>query len=122
MFFIRRRIIVRKKPSKKYLLHKESARTLVKERIEYWNSFYGFKFGRIAIKNSKSRWGSCSSKGNLNFNYRLALLPPHLSDYVIVHELCHLGEFNHSQKFWDLVAKTIPDYEARRAELRKIKI
>lgn len=75
--------------------------------------------GKIFIKNSRTRWGSCSSKGNLNFNYRLSLLPAHLAHYVIVHELCHLREFNHSQRFWDLVALTVPEYKACREELKK---
>jgi predicted metal-dependent hydrolase len=58
--------------------------------------------------------------GNINFNYKIALLPPRLADYIVVHELCHLGEFNHSKAFWDLVAVAIPDYRERRAELRAI--
>jgi predicted metal-dependent hydrolase len=102
-----------------YRKHKEEARLLAAERLEYFNRFYGFKVGRIAIRKQKSRWGSCSAKGNLNFNYKIALLPPHLSDYVIVHELCHLGEFNHSENFWNLVAKTIPQYKEARMELRR---
>jgi predicted metal-dependent hydrolase len=103
-----------------FLAHKESARVLVKAKIEQFNAVYEFTVGKIAIRNTVSRWGSCSSKGNLNFNYKIVLLPERLADYIIVHELCHLKEFNHSQKFWDQVARVIPDYEARRAELRKI--
>ncbi len=68
----------------------------------------------------KTRWGSCSKKKNLNFNARIAQLPDHLIDYVIVHELCHLIEFNHSAKFWALVAQTIPDPQNCRRELRHI--
>jgi len=71
---------------------------------------YNFKINRISIKNTKSRWGSCSKKGNLNFSYKIALLSKDLADYVIVHELCHLGEFNHSKRFWKLVSLTIPNY------------
>lgn len=112
----------RRKPSKSYLLYKEETRKLVKKRLEYWNQFYNFSYKRIAIKNHKSRWGSCSKKGNLNFNYRLALISPHLADYVIVHELCHLGEFNHSPRFWALVARSMPDWKARRAELMKVPV
>jgi predicted metal-dependent hydrolase len=67
----------------------------------------------------KSRWGSCSRKKNLNFNYKLIQLPLELADYIVVHELCHLQEFNHGQGFWNLVGETIPDYKARRDELRK---
>ena len=105
--------------NKKYKENKEKARALAKERLEYFNAFYGYKWGKIAIRNQKTRWGSCSKKGNLNFNYKIALLPQKYSDYIIVHELCHLGEFNHSKNFWDLVAKTVPDYLVIRKDLRK---
>ncbi len=103
----------------KYLAHKEAARKLAHERVEYFNTFYKFSVGRISIKNTSSRWGSCSKTGNLNFNYKIALLPPRHADYIIVHELCHLGQFNHSKKFWSLVEKTIPEYGIIHTELRK---
>lgn len=119
---VRRR--VRRKPlnTKKYKENKEKARDIVLSRLEFFNKHYGFKIGKVAIRNQRSRWGSCSSKGNLNFNYRIAHIPAHLQDYIVVHELCHLKEFNHSQKFWDLVAGTVPDWENSRAELQKIKM
>lgn len=119
---IRRRVVKRRKPSKKYLEHKEIARVLVLQRLEHFNKHYNLNFGRVAVRNQRGRWGSCSSKGNLNFNYRVALLPPHLLDYVVVHELCHRGQFNHSQKFWDLVGETLPNYLELQAELRLLKI
>lgn len=103
----------------KYLAHKEAARKLAHERVEYFNMFYKFSVGRISIKNTSSRWGSCSRKGNLNFNYKIAFLPTQHTDYIIVHELCHLGQFNHSKKFWSLVEKTIPDYLKIHNELKK---
>jgi predicted metal-dependent hydrolase len=102
-----------------YLKYKEITRQLVKERLEYFNGFYGFRFNALNIKNQKTRWGSCSRKGNLNFNYKLALLPAHVADYIIVHELCHLSEFNHSRKFWELVARTVPEHKKIRKELNK---
>lgn len=108
---IRRKTVKKRKPNKKYLEYKEVARTLVLSRLEYFNQHYKLTYGKVAIRNQKSRWGSCSSKGNLNFNYKIALLPAHLADYIIVHELCHRGQFNHSQKFWDLVGETIPNYK-----------
>ena len=119
-----RRKRVRRKPvgQKKYLEHKEKARELVLSRLEYFNQHYKLSFGKVAIRNQRGRWGSCSSKGNLNFNYKIVLLPPHLADYVVVHELCHRGQFNHSQKFWDLVGETIPNYRDLREELKKIRI
>lgn len=102
----------------KYLKYKKIARTLVYERLDYFNKFYGFKWNKISIRNQKTRWGSCSKAGNLNFNYKIALLSPEIADYIIVHELCHLREFNHSQNFWDLVEKTIPNYKAIQAKLK----
>ena len=105
---------------KEYAEHKTDALILAQKRIEYYNKIYGFSFNKITVKNQKSRWGSCSRKKNLNFNYKIALIPQELSDYVIVHELCHLKELNHSQEFWNLVRITIPDYSKKRKELRKI--
>lgn len=102
-----------------YLKYKEKARSLVMERLLYFNQFYSFRYGRISVRDQHSRWGSCSKKGNLNFNYRLVLLPPELADYVILHELCHLGEFNHSPDFWRLLARKMPDYAERRKSLRQ---
>ena len=104
---------------REYLAHRERARSLVQERVDFFNASYGFSFNTISIRNQKSRWGSCSRKGNLNFNYRLLLLPETHQDYIIVHELCHLQEFNHSPKFWALVEKTVPDYAAIKKDLRK---
>ncbi|KND50216.1 MAG: putative metal-dependent hydrolase [Parcubacteria bacterium C7867-003] len=123
-YFRRVRRRVRRKPigNKKYLEQKEDARKLVLERLEFWNRHYKFKYGRVSIRNQRSRWGSCSSKGNLNFNFRIVTLPPHLADYIIVHELCHLGQMNHSQKFWDLVGETLSNYEELMRELRKIRM
>jgi len=109
----------RKKLNINYLKYKDVSLSLAKSRLEYWNTFYNFKYNRVVIRNQKTRWGSCSKKGNLNFNYKIALLPPKTADYIIIHELCHIGEFNHSKNFWDLVAKTMPDYKEVRGSLRK---
>lgn len=97
-----------------------SARTkkFVRDRIRMYNVYYGFFYARISIKRMRSRWGSCSRLKNLNFHYRLFFLPLELADYVIIHELCHLQEMNHSKEFWSLVAKTCPDYRVRRRVLR----
>lgn len=91
---------------------------LIKSRIHQLNAPYNFTFKKITIRNQKTRWGSCSKSGNLSFNYRTALLPPRLADYIVVHELCHLGEMNHSPRFWSLVARTFPDYRELRRQLR----
>ncbi|MBI4086596.1 M48 family metallopeptidase [Candidatus Kaiserbacteria bacterium] len=107
-----------RQPTKHYLAHKETARAFVHERLALHNAEYSFSYKRVFIKNQKSCWGSCSEKGNLNFNYKLLFLPPHIADYVIIHELCHLAELNHSPKFWSLVAQACPEYKACRKVLK----
>ena len=123
---VRRRVVRRmvrpRRLRARYLALRETARALVLSRIPELNRPYGFAVGRIAIRDTVSRWGSCSAKGNLNFSYKLALLPQRLADYVIVHELCHLGEFNHSPRFWALVERTVPDYKMLRKELRSASV
>lgn len=99
--------------------YKAQTLALVEKRLRHFNASYGYEWKDIRIKNQKTRWGSCSKRGNLNFNYKIALLPPYMADYIIVHELCHLGAFDHSKTFWNLVGKTVPDYKAIRAELKK---
>ncbi len=91
-----------------FLLHKDQAFALVKERVEFWNQKYGFTYNQIRVKKMKI-WGSCSSRQNLNFNYKIIFLAPQAADYIVVHELCHLAEMNHSAKFWQLVQKEIPN-------------
>lgn len=101
-----------------YARHKELACSLVRERLHYFNVFYGYAWKNIHVKNTRTIWGSCSKNGNLNFNYKIALLPKNVADYVIVHELCHLQEFNHSGRFWELISRTIPDPHTIRAMLK----
>jgi predicted metal-dependent hydrolase len=105
----------------RYQEHKEAARTLIEARLVDLNSHYGFAWGRVAIRKNASSWGSCSSKHNLNFDYRILFLPPHLQDYIIVHELCHLREMNHSPRFWALVSLVVPEYAKYRRELRAVR-
>ena len=83
----------------------------IRQRLNHYAPRMGVTPGRVAIRDQKSRWGSCSRKGNLNFNWKLIMAPPEALDYVVVHELCHLHEFNHSPRFWALVAAQLPDYE-----------
>jgi predicted metal-dependent hydrolase len=104
--------------SRAYKEAKEAARVLVAQKLVEWNAHYGFEYKRVFIRNTKTRWGTCSKIGNLGFNYRIVYLPSHVADYIIVHELCHLKEFNHQKAFWDLVAETIPDHKAVRKELK----
>lgn len=101
-----------------YLKYKDEAFSLVKGRIKYFNKKYDFAFNKINIKNQKTRWGSCTRGKNLNLNYKIIFLPKKHQDYIIVHEPCHLKEFNHSHKFWALVSKALPDYLEIKNELR----
>lgn len=87
----------------------------IPKRVKYYSEKENFVYNKITIKNLVSRWGSCSTKGNLNFNCLLMLTPDYVIDYIVVHELCHLREMNHSEKFWAEVEKIMPDYQ--RAEL-----
>jgi len=102
-----------------YLKYKEQARVRITERVHYIAVRHGFTYGRIAIRNSRRSWGSCSSAGNLNFHYRLLFLPPAVCDYVIIHELCHLRVFNHSSAFWTEVETIMPDYQQHRTALKQ---
>lgn len=99
--------------------YRHQAPALFAARIECLNQTYALPFGRVSIKSQKSRWGSCSRLGNLNFNWRLLLAPLPVLDYVVVHELCHLKEMNHGTRFWQLVARACPDYPAHRRWLRQ---
>lgn len=101
-----------------FVKYKDIALYLASDRVEHFNKIYKHKFNKLTIKNQKTRWGSCSKNKNLNFNFKIALLPPNLRDYIIVHELCHLKEFNHSKKFWNLVRKTLPKYQAIVTDLK----
>jgi predicted metal-dependent hydrolase len=98
--------------------YKETAKCHIKERVNYYESIIGVKSGKITIKNQKTIWGSCSAKGNLNFNLKLIMMPQYVIDYVIVHEICHLIHFNHSKEFWKMVEEIIPDYKERRKYLK----
>lgn len=96
--------------------------SIIPERVAYYQPQVAKPVNVIRIKDVRSRWGSCSSKGNLNFNWRLVLAPMEVLDYVVVHELCHLREMNHSKAFWSLVEGILPDYRKRREWLKKCKL
>ena len=83
---------------------------VIPQRVAYYAPLIGVTYGRITIRNQRSRWGSCSSKGNLNFNCLLMLTPPEVLDSVVVHELCHRKEMNHSKQFYAEVLRVFPDY------------
>lgn len=102
---------------KKQLLKK--AHILIPQRVDYYAPMVGVGYNRIAIKDTKTRWGSCSGDGNLNFSYKLILMPMEILDYVVVHELCHRIHMNHSKEFWAEVERIIPDYKERRKWLKE---
>ena len=113
---------------KKYLAHKETARALVLERIEHWRKIYAvdntargytFNVGCVSIRNQRTRWGSCSAKGNITLNWKLLMAPPDIVDYVIIHELAHRKHMNHSQKFWQFVELYSPRWKEYRKWLVK---
>ena len=100
--------------------YRERAAELLLKSVERWQPRVGVSAERISIGDQKTRWGSCSSKGSLRFNLRLAMVPQALIDYVAVHELCHLLEANHSTSFWRHVHQVLPDFEDRRRRLRQL--
>ena len=108
--------------TKDYAKHKPAALELVKRKAKQFSEVYGCQYNRISVKNQKTLWGSCSRRGNLNFNAKIVLLPEHFQDYIIVHEICHLLEFNHSPRFWALVARTVPGHREMRRRLKRSSI
>ncbi len=97
----------------------QDAKRLIPPKVKHYAEIMGVRYNRITIKSQHTRWGSCSSKKNLNFNCLLMLVPDEVVDYVIVHELCHLKEMNHSEKFWAEVKRVLPDYKLSYSWLRK---
>ena len=97
----------------------DKALKTIPQRVAYFAARLGVTYGRITIRNQVSRWGSCTSQGNLNFNCLLMLVPSEVLDYVVVHELCHIKQMNHSKVFWAEVSSVLPDYAARKKWLRQ---
>ena len=94
------------------------AKRVIPERVKHYAPIVGVEYGRVTIRKQHTRWGSCSTKGNLNFNVALMRAPLEVLDYVVVHELCHRLEMNHSSKFWDNVARVLPEYKTYRKWLK----
>ena len=92
---------------------------VIPRRVAYYAEKLGVSYGKITLRQQKTRWGSCSSEKKLNFNWKLILAPPEVLDYVVVHELCHLKEMNHSKAFWDEVGKVMPEYETYKLWLKE---
>ncbi|HWQ40525.1 MAG TPA: SprT family zinc-dependent metalloprotease, partial [Desulfosporosinus sp.] len=111
----KRREVIRRTLEQWYI---GKAKELIHERLALFIDKICVKVNTVRFKNQKTRWGSCSNKGNLNFNWKLVMAPMHIVDYVVVHELCHLRQMNHSKEFWQLVGSQIPDYKERRKWLK----
>lgn len=99
--------------------YREEAKDFLYERVRHWAEQIGVQYRRMAIKDQRTLWGSCSKDGNLNFNWRLVMAPAEVLDYVVVHELAHLLEMNHSKRFWAVVTRQCPDHKAHRRWLRE---
>lgn len=104
--------------SKEEALYKMKAKEYLQQKCQLFSQKMGIQYGAVRINSARSRWGSCNSKGDINFTYRLIFAPEDLIDYVVVHELAHIKEMNHSANFWDIVEDTISDYKTRRKRLR----
>ena len=98
---------------------KAAAKPIIEEKVHHFADKIGVEYGKITIRNQRTRYGSCSAKGNLNFNCLIMLMPNEIIDYVIVHELCHIKEMNHSRRFWNEVESVLPDYKERRKWLKQ---
>lgn len=98
---------------------RRKAQKVLEERCRFYGGRMGVSYGRITVREQKTRWGSCSAKGNLSFNWKLVLMPEEILDYLVVHELAHRKEMNHSPAFWKVVEREIPDYKTRRAWLKQ---
>lgn len=97
---------------------RNEAKIIIEKRVEQLAKHYGFDFNKVAVRNQSTRWGSCSSQKNLNFNWKLILAPVKVLDYVIIHELAHTVQMNHSKAFWEVVGKCMPEYKFVRKWLR----
>lgn len=99
--------------------YRQAAKEYIPKRAAHFAALLGVTYENITIRDQKTRWGSCSSKGTLSFNWRLMLAPPAVLDYVVIHELCHRKEMNHSPRFWRLVEQIMPDYKTKRQWLKE---
>ena len=124
--WIEKNIVVQKKKQEMYReltaedikQLKKSARKYLTEKTQYYANIMGLSYGRITITSAEKRFGSCSSAGNISYSYRLMLYPEAAREYVVVHELAHLVEMNHSKRFYEIIAKILPDYKYRKKLLK----
>lgn len=101
---------------------REHARDVLTDKLDHYSRIMGVRPEAIHITSAKTRWGSCTSNRTINFSYRLIFAPDELIDYVVIHELAHLYEMNHSREFWAVVGKFLPDYKIRRKKLKEYSI
>lgn len=99
--------------------YRDKARARFESRVAYYHKITGGRYTSVTVRDQKTRWGSCSSRGTLSFNYRLIFAPPDILDYVVVHELCHLTHMNHSADFWNMVGSVMPEYKIYRKWLKE---
>lgn len=99
--------------------YRNAAKSHFAARVAFYHTYTGGNYTTITVRDQKTRWGSCSSRGTLSFNYRLMFAPPRVLDYVVVHELCHLTHMNHSRDFWNMVERIMPDYKIYKEWLQK---
>lgn len=100
--------------------YKKKAREVLTERMEYYSKLTGWSYRSMSINGAQTRWGSCGPKNTINFSWRLLMAPLATVDYVVVHELAHTVEKNHSKRFWDRVREVMPDYKVRQSVLKKL--
>ncbi|MFI3171159.1 MAG: M48 family metallopeptidase [Eubacteriales bacterium] len=100
-------------------MYRRMAAAIIRMECDYHSTRMGVQYNKITIRDQKSRWGSCSSQGNLNFSWRLILMHPMVGRYVVVHELAHLKHMNHSKAFWDEVERAMPNYKKRKEWLKQ---
>ena len=99
---------------------KQNAKEIIEERVAYFSGRLQLSYAKISVMNNKTRWGTCSKKGEITLNWRTVMLAPHLLDYIVVHEFCHLLEFNHSRAFWGLVESILPNWRELRKQLKRV--
>jgi predicted metal-dependent hydrolase len=95
---------------------------VISAKVEYWSALIKVEYNRITVRDQRSRWGSCSQLHNLNFNWRLIMVPEEVLDYVVIHELCHLKEMNHSKAFWQIVSVYCPQWREHRRWLNQHRV
>lgn len=110
-----------KASAKKYFIkwYQSEARTVLQDRVEHYTQIAGLKYTDIKLSNARTRWGSCSSRGSLNFNWRIVMAPIEVLDYLVVHEVVHLRHHNHSKHFWGMVEELYPEYKGQRGWLKR---